>query len=182
MFCLFCMDEIERNETKGSKDPFSNQPSKFRKYLTKCCSFSQILSVFLQHSTILNKIIWYQAWARSLNGDRKPIRYNMRSQYHRFNTKSVNLKDILFQNRYRDYSICLYYKCERSSNRESQIMTIYNLPDNIDLTSICTHKSQNSHNVISKLYHFDYKNIGFMSYIWKLTVANQELTHLTVLF
>ncbi len=108
-----------------------------------------------------------QGWVRSLNLDRKLIRYDSRSRYCRFDTKSVNLKNILFKNLYRDYLICLYLECELSSNGESLIMTIYNFPENFDLTSIYTHRSRNSHNVFSHLYCFDYNNISFISYNWK---------------
>jgi hypothetical protein len=46
-------------------------------------------------------------------------------------------------------------------------MTFYNFTENNELTSISTHKSCNSHNMISNLYGFDNKNIGFVSYIRK---------------
>jgi hypothetical protein len=82
------------------------------------------------------------------------------------------------------YKFFLFFKCERSSNREilnyDCLYGNYNFPDNINLTSICTHKSHDLHNVISNLYHFDYKNIGFISYIWKYLIPNWELKHLTI--
>ncbi len=109
----------------------------------------------------------HQGWARSLNEDKKLIRYDLRSRYHQFNIKMTILKNTSIKFQYWYYKNLCFLNLNVPRTKKYQIMTVYNLPENIDLTLICTHKSCNSHNTISNLHHFDYKYIGFISYTFR---------------
>ncbi len=131
------------------------------------------LSVFMLFTAYLNcyaeRSYADQGWVRSLNRDRKLIRYDkiqLEISVSPIWCENDNYqKHIKFW--YQDYKIFCFLNVNDPQSDKSRIMTIYNFTKNIDLTLICTHTFHNLHDVISNLYHFDYKNISFILYIQK---------------
>jgi len=66
-----------------------------------------------------------QAWARSLNGNTFPRRYDTRFLYHWFDMKMAILKKISFKFRYWDYKKFCFSNVNHPWTKNYQIMIVY---------------------------------------------------------
>jgi hypothetical protein len=97
---------------------------------------------------------WHQEWARSLNGNTFLRRYNKickEISVSLIRYEKSNSQKISFTFWYQDYKNFVFWMWTILKWRNLKFVLFWlqnNFPKNIDLTSICTHKSRDLHNVI----------------------------------